>query len=149
MALRGGDHRFRAGLAVLLQQVFFERSGINADADGAIVVFRGLDDFLHPLVRADVAGIDAQAGSAGGRRFNSAFVMEVDVGHHRRGDLPDDFFQRFGRVFIRAGHTDDIRTRLFHRVDLRHGCRHIRRQRISHRLHGNRRIAAHGHACRP
>ena len=61
---RALDHRLGAGLAVVLEQVALERAGIDADAHRAAVILGRLDDLAHALGRADIAGIDAQAGGA-------------------------------------------------------------------------------------
>jgi hypothetical protein len=58
------DHRVGTGLAILVQQVLFEAPGIHPDPDRAIMVAGGLDDLLHPLLVADIAGVDPQAGRA-------------------------------------------------------------------------------------
>ena len=85
---RAFDHRFGAGLAIFLQQVRFQRAGIDADAHGAAMVLGRLHHFLHALGRADIAGIDAQAGGAVHRRLDGALVVEMDVGHDRNGGTP-------------------------------------------------------------
>ena len=61
-----------------------QRAGIHADTDGAAVVAGGLHHIAHPVLGADIAGIDAKAGRARLRRFDAAFVVKVDVGHERR-----------------------------------------------------------------
>ena len=61
---RALDHRLRARLAVFLQEVAFERAGVDADPHRAAVVAGRLDHLAHPLGRADIAGIDAQTGGA-------------------------------------------------------------------------------------
>ena len=83
---RALDHRLRAGLAVFLQKIAFERAGVDADPHRAAVVLGRLDDLAHPLGRADIAGIDAQAGGAALGRLDRALVVEMDVGddRHRR-----------------------------------------------------------------
>ena len=85
MAWRQGafDHRVGAGLAIFFQQILFQRSGIDADAHGAAVILGGINDFAHALIGADIAGIDAQACGARFRRFDAAFIMEMDVGDDR------------------------------------------------------------------
>ena len=65
VAQRALDHGLGAGLAVALQQVALQRAGVDADAHGAAVVAGGLDHLAHAVGRADVAGVDAQAGRAG------------------------------------------------------------------------------------
>ena len=79
MIERALDQRLRAGLAIFLEQILLEAAGIDADADRAAVRLGGVDDFLHARGRADIAGIDAQAGRARIGRFQRALVVEMDV----------------------------------------------------------------------
>ena len=65
MALGRFQHRLGAGLAVFLEQVALQRSGIDSDAHRAAVILRRPYDLADPLLLADISGIDAQAG---GRR---------------------------------------------------------------------------------
>ena len=83
MVERAFDQRLGAGLAIFFEQVLFEAAGIDADADRAAVGLGGVDHFAHPLGRADIAGIDAQAGGAGIGRLERALVVEMDVGDDR------------------------------------------------------------------
>ena len=77
MVQRTFHHRLGTGLAVFFQQVFFQRTGIHADANGTAMIARGLDDIPDPVHRADIARIDAQAGGAGLCRLNAALVVEM------------------------------------------------------------------------
>ncbi len=54
-------------MAVLCQYLFFERTGIDADADGDTAAFAGVRDRLDAVVGADIAGVDADLVYAGGR----------------------------------------------------------------------------------
>ena len=90
MVERAFDQRLGAGLAIFFEQVLLEAAGIDADADRAAVGLGGVDHFAHPLGRADVARIDAQAGRAGVGRFQRALVVEMDVGDDRHVGGADD-----------------------------------------------------------
>src|SRR3546814_3233228 len=72
MAERALDHRLGARFAVALQQLPLQRAGIDADADGAAMVARRLDDLPDAVPAADVAGVDAQARGAILRRLDPA-----------------------------------------------------------------------------
>ena len=87
------DHRFRAGLSVFLKQVPLEAAGVHADADRAAVVLRRLDDVTDAILRADIAGVDAEAGGPGLGRLDGALVVEVDVGNDRDISVADDLLQ--------------------------------------------------------
>ena len=111
------------------------------------MVVRRAHDFAHPLIRADIARIDAQTGRAALRRLDGAFVVKVDVGNDRHVDRADDVLQRPGRRLIRAGNPDDVGAGLFQRQHLGHGGGHVRGIGVGHRLDGDRRIAADRHVA--
>ena len=142
---RALHHRLGAGLAVLLEQVLLERARVDADAHRHAVVLGGLDHLAHPFGAADVAGIDAQTGSARVGGLDGALIVEVDVGHDRHRRRLHDRMQRLGRVLVRTGHADDVDTRFLAASDLRDGGFGVRRQRVGHRLHGDWRAVAHRH----
>src|ERR1700759_4372197 len=54
------DHRLGTWLAILLEKIWLQRSGVDADTHRAAMILRSLDDFFHTLRAADIAGIDAQ-----------------------------------------------------------------------------------------
>ncbi len=90
MVERAFDQRLGAGLAIFFEQVLLEAAGIDPDADRAAIGLGGVDHFPYPLGRADVAGIDAQAGRAGISRFERALIVEMDVGNDRHACRADD-----------------------------------------------------------
>jgi len=102
MVERAFDQRFRARLAIFLEQVFLKAAGIDADADRAAVGLGRADHFLDPLFGPDVARIDAQAGGAGVGRFERSLVVEMDVGDDRNTGRTDDFLERGSRFHVRA-----------------------------------------------
>uniref|UniRef100_A0A0N4ZLI6 LigA n=1 Tax=Parastrongyloides trichosuri TaxID=131310 RepID=A0A0N4ZLI6_PARTI len=136
------DHRVGAGLAVLLQQLLFQRAGVDADAHGAAVVAGGLDDLLDPVDRADVAGVDAQAGGARLGRLDAAVVVEMDVGHERHAGLARDGAEGRRRLDVRAGDADDVGPGLFQLADLVQRRRRIGGRGVGHRLDADRGVAA-------
>src|SRR5262249_39926991 len=136
---RALHQRLGIGLAVFFQQVLLQRTGVDADSHGAAMVARGLDDLLHPFVAADIARVDAQAGSAAVGGLDGALVVEVDVRDDRHVDLTDDVLQGQRAGLVGAGDTDDVNAGKFGATDLRDGALDIGGQRIGHGLHGDRR----------
>ena len=57
--LRALHHRLGARLAIALEKILLEGSGIHADAHRAAMIFGSLHHFFDALARADIAGIDA------------------------------------------------------------------------------------------
>src|SRR5690606_24739761 len=139
---RAFDHGVGAGLAVFLEQFLLQRAGVDADAHGAAVVAGGLDDFLDPLDRADVAGVDAQAGGARLGGLDAAAVVEVDVGPQRHAGLARDGLEGRRGVLVRAGDADDVGPGLFQLADLLQRRRRVGGRRIGHRLDADRRATA-------
>ena len=61
--------------------MLFQRPCIHPDAEGTAVILGGFHHLGDALGIADIAGVDAQAGSACNGGFNGAFVVEMNVGH--------------------------------------------------------------------
>ena len=100
-------------------------------------------DLAHPGRRADVAGIDPQAGGAGLGRLDAALVVKVDVGDERHAAALAMVGEGGGGLLVRAGDADDVGARLLQLADLRDGRRGVGGDGVGHRLHGDRRVAAH------
>ena len=139
------DHRLGARLAVLLQEILLQRPGVDSDPHGAAVVLRRLHDLADPLGAADIARIDAQAGRTGLCSFDRSLIVKVDVRHDRDLGGPHDPGHRCRRLFVGAGHADDIDSRLFAAANLRDRRLGVRRQRVGHGLDRDRGVAAHRH----
>jgi hypothetical protein len=136
------DHGLGAGLAVALQQVAFERAGIDADPHRAAMVLGRLDHLANALGRTDIAGVYAQASGAALRGLDCALVVEVDVGHDRHLHLRHDLLQGESGIAIGAGYAHDIGAGALERLDLFYGRADVARHGIGHRLHRDRRIAS-------
>ena len=111
------------------------------------MVAGSLDDLLHAVRVADIAWIDAQAGGAGLRGLDAAAVVEMDVGDEGDGALGDDLLERPGRGLVGDGDADDVGAGLRAGLDLGDGRGHVGRQRVGHRLDGDRRVATDGHGA--
>ena len=139
---RALDQRLRAGLPVFLQQVALEAAGIDADAHRASVVLRRLYHLAHARGRADIAGIDAQAGRSRLRRLDGPAVVEVDVGDDGNADFRHDLRERRGALLVGTGHPDDVRARQCGPAHLRDRRGDVAGQRVGHGLDADRGIAA-------
>jgi hypothetical protein len=71
--------------------------------------------------------------------------MKMDIGDDRHIDLPDDVLECQRRFLIRAGDADNVGAGGFQRLDLGDCRRDIAGQGVGHRLHRDRRVAAHRH----
>ena len=141
---RALDHRFGAWLAVFLEQVGLQRTGIDADAHRAAMILGRLHHFAHALGAADIAGIDAQAGRAVHRRLDGALVVKMDIGHDRNIRRGGNRLHRLGGVFVGAGNAHDIGARFLDAADLVDGGAGIAGDGVGHGLDRDRRVAAHG-----
>ena len=144
MVERAFDQRFGAGLAVFFQQVLFQAAGIDPDANRAAIGLGRAHDFGDALAAADIARIDPQAGGALVRRFERAFVVEMDVGDDRDIGCRGDLVEMCGRFRRGAGHADDVRPGILAATNLVDRRADILGRRVGHGLHGNRGIAADG-----
>src|SRR5688572_25858729 len=54
------DHRFRRRRAVFLEQIFFKRTAVNADADRHLSRFSGTDNLADAIDRPDVSRVDSK-----------------------------------------------------------------------------------------
>ncbi len=132
MTLGAFDQRLRAGLGIFLQQVALQRAGIDADAHRTAVVPRRGDDLPNAVHRADITGIDAQAGGTRLRRLDGTAIVKVNIRDDRYLDRLDDVGQCPARVLVGTGHADDIRTRRLQRPHLIDGRLDIGRHRVGH-----------------
>ena len=147
MVERALDQRLGAGLAIFFEQVALEAAGIDPDPDRAAIGLGGVDHLAHPLGRADIAGIDAQAGGAGVGGLERALVVEMDVGDDRHPRGADDLPQRRGRFLVGAGDPDDVRARFLAAADLVDRRPDVGGDGVGHGLHRDRRVAADRHGA--
>ena len=101
-----------------------------------------------PLFRADVAGIDAQAGGAGVGRFERALVVEMDVGDDRHARRADDLACS-AAVASAVGQDTRMMSApgLLAAADLVDRRLGVLGRRVGHGLDGDRRVAADRHGA--
>lgn len=73
------------GCAVFCKDVLFQTAAIHADADGNVLALTGIHHSLHPVIVADVAGVDADLIHAYICAGQSRLVVKMDVCHN--GDV--------------------------------------------------------------
>ncbi len=134
----GFEQRLRRRFAVFFLQIFFQRTGVNADADRDIFIAGAVHHRADTRFVTDVARVDAQAVDAVFGHFQRDAVVEVDIGHQRHVDLLFDQLERLGGIHGRDGDADDVRAHALQRFDLIDRRFHIGGARVGHRLHGDR-----------
>ena len=144
MLHRGRNERLRRNAAVFRQHLVIERSGVDADADGDAPLARRRDDLLDALRPADIAGVDAQCRNALRHRLERELVVKVDVRNERRLDLPYDIAEVLRRRHVGHGDAHNVAARRREFAYLLYRRLRVRRLRIAHGLHGDRRPASDG-----
>ena len=142
---RAVHHRLRGGVAVLCQDVLFQAAGVDPHADGDIVLLAALHHLAHPVLVADVAGVDAHLVHPGRHRFQRQPVVEVDIRHNRHTYRLLEVLDQRHRLQIGDGRADDLAARRLQTLCLLDACRKVLGRRVEHRLDGDRRAAAHLH----
>ena len=100
------------------------------------------DHFTDPVSAPNIARVDPQAGRTGGGGLNGTAIVKMDIGNDRHRACRTNIAQSAGAVLVGAGYANDIGARLRRGIDLRQRAGNIGRQRVGHRLHRNRRVAA-------
>ena len=146
VAQRRLDHCLRCCGAVLFQQILFQRSAVDTDANRHLLGLRGAHYLDDAFVLADVAGIQTQLVDAGFEGQQRQFVMEMNIGNQGYlGHALANLFQRYCCVVVGHSQAHDFATGADHLFDLRYGGADVGRVRLGHRLDRNRRAAANLH----
>ncbi|MHC2672230.1 hypothetical protein ACVI1J_004393 [Bradyrhizobium diazoefficiens] len=138
------------------QQLLVERTPIGADADRLAVLVRDLDDVgelgVALVLEADIAGIDAVLGErlGTGRIGREQLVADImEVADQGRGDAAlgeavTDVRDGGRGLLAIHGDADHFGAGARERCNLGDGAVDIGGVGVGHRLHDDRRTAAHG-----
>ncbi len=172
-AERAGEHRFDVDVACVAWQigarilvhhgrekVLIQRPPVHSDANWLGIVHGNLDDRAEILVApfaTDVAGVDAVLGQrrrADGilREEQVPVVVEIPDDWHRDpvlGDALGDLRHGGGGRLIVHRDAHELRAGARQRDHLRRRGRSVRRVRVGHGLHHQRRGASHLHIADP
>ena len=138
-------HGLRRGCAVFCKDVLFQTAAIHADADGNVLALTGIHHSLHPVIVADVAGVDADLVHTNVGAGQRCLVVKVDIRHD--GDV-HRVLDGFDALCIRragAGHPQDLAACSFAPLSLCHIAFDVLHRHIEHGLHRNRVAAADCH----
>ena len=147
MSERAFYQRLRRGVAVFFQKTRFQTAAVHADTDGDAPRAAGLDHGPHPVLPADVAGVDADLGRAVFRRADGKAVVKVDIRHQRQRGRGADGAEGLRGLHVRNGQPRDLAPGGSQRADLRKAAVHVGRSRVQHRLDGYRRASADRNAA--
>ena len=143
MAERGLDHALRRRAVVLREQVLLEGARVDPDPDRDPLVLREVHNLLDELLAADVTRVQAKPVHPLLEGDQRKLVVEVDVGHERDPDLPPDLAELLGGLPDGHRAPDDVAARRLERPDLEQRRLDVARVGLGHRLHRDRRAAAH------
>lgn len=143
------DHGLGGRVAVFLEKLLFQGTGVDADADGYQPFPGRCHHLFHLPPFTDIAGIEAQAVNSPLQHLQGEFVVEVDVGNDWDGALALDGAQGLGGCHVGDGAADDFTARSRQGVDLGQGGGRIPRIGVAHGLHRAGGIAAHRYVPHP
>ncbi len=134
---------------VLPQQRFFQRTGVDANADHGPVGLGRIHHLVHMPAGADIAGVDAQPFQTCFQRRDGQTVVKMNIGYQRQIRTRADGAQSAGGGRIRHGQAHGLTTAGGQTLDLGQGGVHIAGIRIGHALHHDRRAAADNQPAQP
>ena len=146
------EEGLRLRVTILVQQILFQRPGVDPDANGNASFFRRKQYFPLPLFLAYVAGIDADLGHLRFDSLQGILVIEMNIGDDRHGSALHNIRQRFCIFRARYRHAHNVGSGLGKLSDLVERRLHIMCFGGGHGLHRYRCAAPdlHGtHLHRP
>ncbi len=105
----GFEQRLRRRLAVFFLQIFFQRAGVDADADRNVFIACAVHHHADALFVADVARVDTQAVDTVFRDFQRDTIVKVDIGDQRHVNLLFNQFERLCGIHRRNRDADNVR----------------------------------------
>ena len=134
-------------MAVLFQQPLIQTAAVDADANGDVLVLAHLHHRLHPILPADVAGVDADFAGAALGGGDGQLIIKVNVRNQRQGAFLTDFRKASGRLPIGHGQPGNLTARRRQSANLPKTSLHIRGFGVEHGLDDHRGTAADGHTA--
>ena len=150
MPQRGPDKRLRNVYRTRVEfaaETLLQGAEVDADPYRDLLLLRRPHDRLHPVARADVAGVDPERVRARLNRRERAAVVEVDVRHERNRRPAPHLAERLRRLDVRNREPEDVAAERGALRDLRGKRRRVVRVGVRHRLDAHRRPASDGHSA--
>ena len=134
-------------MAVLFQQPLIQTAAVDADADGDVLVLAHLHHRLHPILPADVAGVDADFAGAALRGGDGQLIVKVNIRNQRQRAFLADFRKASGRLPIGHCQPGNLAACRRQSANLPEASLHIRGFCVEHGLNDHRGTAADGHTA--
>ena len=132
---------------VLCPQLLFQRAAVDADANGNGFPAAQVRHHFHPLLSADIAGVDTDSVHAPLRTGNRVLIIEMDICHQGNMDTLFQLVHYLCCRLVRNGYPDDLTPSGLQIQNLSHSGLHIIGLRIAHGLDRHRCAAAHRNAA--
>ena len=134
VAHRAFNKSLGCGGRVFIQQVFFEGSFVDADADRDVCSFCRGEDLCDPFFNPDVAGVDSHFRNAGVNGCQRIPIIKMDVCDNWHGRAFDQFGQCFRISLFGDGNAHNLCTGFHAPFGLAQCGVNIVGQRGGHRL---------------
>ena len=72
-------------MAILFQEPLIQRSTVDANTDGDLLILTYIHHCLDPVFPADIAGVDADLGGTAFRSCNGQLIIEMDKKARQKG----------------------------------------------------------------
>ena len=125
---------FRSHSAVLLHQIFLQRSAVDADPDGHMIMLCRIHHLLQVLRTADISGVDPDLVRPMLHGTDGKSVIKMDIRNDRDMDPFPDLIESIRCRFRIRRAPDDLTSRLLQCKDLGHRSLHVTGLRICHGL---------------
>ena len=125
MSQRAFHHGFRRRRTVFLQQIFFQRSAVDANTNGYIPRSRCIHQGLHPVFSTDIAGIKADGVYALPNGFQGQPIVEMNIRYQWNINALFNCAKTFGSSHIGHCRADDFTPHALQFYNLRNRGRDI------------------------
>ena len=107
----GQDKSFRIVMTIFIQNIFWEGTGVDSDANRNSGIFCRLTYFANFPILADIAGINSQGVCAKTGGGNRQTVIKMNISDHRQGGFSYNLRQSRCRRLVRHRDPDQVTPR--------------------------------------
>ena len=145
--LKGTFHQsFRSGMTVFFQQLFVQRTAVDADTDGDVFILAHIHHSLHPILAADIAGVDADLGGTAFGSGDGQLIIKMNIRNQGQRAFLADFSKATGSFHIGHCQACNLAAGRSQLADLLQRTFHIGGSGIKHGLDYHGSTAADGNS---